>query len=129
MSLYVLRFDINMTSVDSGVETGNDSNDSSIVQHESQHATSIATAGHVTVDTVASVAIMDTCESNNNSHLTTPDFVLGFKPHRPFNPTLMENYKFDEDRQARLLATTHVTSCQPDRRYIHLNRVNNDLYN
>lgn len=123
MSLYVLRSDINMTSVDSGVETGNDSNDSSIVQQESQHATVVATAtaGHVTVDSV----VMDTCESidNYNNRLHSPNFMAGFIPAH--QQIFMTNYNFHDKAQLE----SPVEFSQPDRGLIHLNRVNNDLYN
>ncbi|XP_032677840.1 poly [ADP-ribose] polymerase tankyrase-2-like isoform X2 [Odontomachus brunneus] len=88
-----------MASVDSGVETGNDSNDSSIVQHESQHATTIvspvataanisaATIGQDAVDEVASVAITDTCKSNE-TFLPSPSYLMTFKPHWPVDRTL-----------------------------------------
>lgn len=46
-------FDLfNMTSVDSGVETGNDSNDSSSVQHENQHVA----AGQVTSSNITAIS-------------------------------------------------------------------------
>lgn len=88
-SLHVVRPHISMASVDSGVETGNDSNDSSIVQHESQHATTVvspvATAANISaaiigqdaVGEVASVAITDTCKSNE-TFLPNPSYLMTF---------------------------------------------------
>ncbi|EFN87525.1 ankyrin repeat domain-containing protein 54 [Harpegnathos saltator] len=97
-----------MTSVDSGVETENDSNDSSIVQHENQHATVVATAAtnsQVAVEDLASLAIMD---------------ARCFNPHWTVDTTfcsVMERYNFDENRQASL------ASQDPDRKWLHVNRI------
>lgn len=74
--------DVNMTSVDSGVETGNDSNDSSIVQHESQHAAAAAAvtvaAGQAAANNVTTVAITNTSQTDKQQEPGPSIIRIGF---------------------------------------------------
>ncbi|KAK2576937.1 hypothetical protein KPH14_005555 [Odynerus spinipes] len=89
-----------MTSVDSGVETGNDSNDSSIVQQEN------LTSGQISCNTTSTVATVNSSqrEGQENDQNT---FRIGFGPAWPVDLNLpisslcpvLENYNYGDISQ------------------------------
>lgn len=86
-----------MTSVDSGVETGNDSNDSSIVQHEN------LTSGQISCNISSTVATVNNSQREGRENEPST-FRIGFGPAWPVNFNLpmsslspvLENYNYGE---------------------------------
>lgn len=89
-----------MTSVDSGVETGNDSNDSSIVQHEN------LTSGQISCNISSTVATVNNSQREGRENEPST-FRIGFGPAWPVNFNLpisslcpvLENYNYGDISQ------------------------------
>lgn len=129
--MHVAHSGISMASVDSGVETGNDSNDSSIVQHENQFATviasSVATVANVntaTTDQIAEIkpdAVSDTCKSNDS---VLPNFFVSLQHSSDNICSLMTRGIDTSSFHRRHRLCPHDIEQNWSR-----NQVNNDLYN